>query len=136
MVIFCLSLPYLIMYLAFMKVPYLHLATKWGDFSYGVYLYAFPVQQMVMTIERRQPTWMPFPLYVAICSVITLGLAILSWFLVEKPMLKLKKKTLHPVGSAPRTVAPDARPSSGSHETVRSADPTPASATNRVMGVP
>jgi peptidoglycan/LPS O-acetylase OafA/YrhL len=81
------------MYLAFMKVPHLHLATRWGDFSYGVYLYAFPVQQMVMSMERRQPRWMAFPLYVGICSAITLGLAMLSWFFVEKPMLKLKKKS-------------------------------------------
>ena len=82
------------MYLAFMPVgmlrPVLQSFTKWGDFSYGVYLYGYPVQQMLMrTIGGR----LPFPVFIALSCLGALLLAMLSWHLVEKPFLKLKKRS-------------------------------------------
>jgi peptidoglycan/LPS O-acetylase OafA/YrhL len=87
-------LPYVVMYLAFMPVgmlrPVLQSFTKWGDFSYGVYLYGYPVQQMLMrTIGGR----LPFPIFLALSCLGALLLAVLSWHLVEKPFLKLKKRS-------------------------------------------
>jgi len=56
-----------------------------GDFSYGVYIYAWPVQQAV--VQGFGPM---APLEnIAIAAPITLGLAILSWKLIEKPALAL-----------------------------------------------
>jgi peptidoglycan/LPS O-acetylase OafA/YrhL len=59
---------------------------KLGDFSYGLYIYAFPIQQLLV---QKMPT-----LSVAgnfgLSFIITLVLAIASWYWVEKPMLKLK----------------------------------------------
>lgn len=59
-----------------------------GDFSYGIYIYARPVQQLVMLLVGSTIAWyinflLAFP--------ITLLLAVLSWHLVEKPALNLKK---------------------------------------------
>jgi peptidoglycan/LPS O-acetylase OafA/YrhL len=57
-----------------------------GDFSYGFYLWAYPVQQLVLyTLKPSEPlqlVWM--------ATLLTLPLAILSWKLVEEPALRLK----------------------------------------------
>jgi peptidoglycan/LPS O-acetylase OafA/YrhL len=60
---------------------------RWGDFSYGMYLFAFPVQQ---TIVHFAGPGLSQPLNIAICFGVTLCLAALSWHLVERPALELK----------------------------------------------
>lgn len=60
---------------------------KLGDWSYGVYLYGFPVQQLLAHIGLQHHS---FSLYLAACSVITTLLAALSWFAIEKPALRYK----------------------------------------------
>jgi peptidoglycan/LPS O-acetylase OafA/YrhL len=56
------------------------------DYSYGIYIYAFPVQQTVASI------WPSLPLsqYVGLVGVCTLALAAASWHWVEKPALSFK----------------------------------------------
>lgn len=57
-----------------------------GDYSYGTYLFAFPIQQIVAHFFAPMgPTRM-----FVIALPITLGVAILSWHLVEQPALRLK----------------------------------------------
>jgi len=56
-----------------------------ADLSYGVYVWAYPVQQTVtMTLG---PSWW---VNVALSAPVVLGLAWLSWHLVEEPALTLK----------------------------------------------
>jgi peptidoglycan/LPS O-acetylase OafA/YrhL len=59
-----------------------------GDLSYGIYLYAWPLQQLFVSYwaERLTPT-----LLTAIVFVCTVVLAALSWRLVERPALTLKR---------------------------------------------
>lgn len=57
-----------------------------GDCSYGVYIYAFPVQQFVLLMFPD----MSYPLYLAVTIAMTLVLGYASWHLVEKRMLKFK----------------------------------------------
>jgi len=52
-----------------------------ADLSYGLYIYSFPLQQWLA--EGRQLT-------LATSLALTLPFAALSWFLVEKPALRLK----------------------------------------------
>lgn len=59
-----------------------------GDFSYGMYIYAFPVQQLVSYLLIDQIT--PFYNF-AIATPITLAISILSWYKIEKKCLQLKK---------------------------------------------
>ena len=59
-----------------------------GDYSYGLYVYAFPVQQ---TIVARVPGLAPLELF-AVSFAVTLGLAALSWHALERPALALKTK--------------------------------------------
>ena len=61
-----------------------------GDLSYGTYLYGWPVQQSLHTL-------MPGSSAVVLLLpslAITLGVAALSWFFVEKPALALKARAL------------------------------------------
>ena len=75
-----------------------------GDLSYGVYLYAFPVQQLL--IHYLQPDRLtPFTLFLAALPP-TFALAALSWRFVESPFLRRKKPGV-------RVVAPPAPPVSG-----------------------
>ncbi|HEX5121809.1 MAG TPA: acyltransferase [Rhodanobacteraceae bacterium] len=55
------------------------------DLSYGTYLWAFPVQQVLVMSGIGEPLRL-----FAIATPIVLAIAALSWFLVEKPALRLK----------------------------------------------
>ncbi len=55
------------------------------DYSYGTYLYGFPVQQALIAAGVNEP-WLLF----ACSTPLTLGCAALSWHLVEHPMLQRK----------------------------------------------
>lgn len=61
--------------------------TARGDISYGTYLYAFPIQQVLFGVAGPHP-W----LISAIALPLTLLVAVLSWVLVERPAMRLKKR--------------------------------------------
>lgn len=61
-----------------------------ADLSYGLYIYSFPLQQLLA--ERGELT-------LTTSLAVTLPVAVLSWFLVEKPALRLKTRL---VERAPR----------------------------------
>lgn len=59
-----------------------------GDYSYGTYVFAFPVQQfLVWYFGITHP-----PTVFALTLIVTLALAIASWHIVEKPALGLKSR--------------------------------------------
>lgn len=74
--------------IAFAPMPSLDWAKTMPDVSYGVYIYAFPVQQV---FAYAFPQWSPLQNSLASLPA-TLLPAILSWYLVEKPALRLKGK--------------------------------------------
>lgn len=59
-----------------------------GDLSYGVYIFAFPVQQIGAHFGRGQD-WSVHT-HLALSGLTTLALAYLSWHAVEKPALRFK----------------------------------------------
>lgn len=71
---------------ALLKNGHLRLRT---DLSYGVYIYAFPAQQLLAVggLAHLQP----FALF-PVAVVAALPLAAASWFLIEKPSLSLKRR--------------------------------------------
>jgi peptidoglycan/LPS O-acetylase OafA/YrhL len=81
-----ICLPYIVLFLSFAKIPYASQAGKYGDFSYGLYIYAFPVQQLVVLYFPGITVYTMF----ALSMLIILPLAMLSWKFVESPSLKLK----------------------------------------------
>ena len=59
-----------------------------GDVSYGVYVYAFPVQQSLWALH---PGLRPGVMF-AIAAPVTYALALLSWRAIERPALRLKRR--------------------------------------------
>jgi peptidoglycan/LPS O-acetylase OafA/YrhL len=59
------------------------------DMSYGVYIYAFPIQQLLVIcgLAFLNPI-----LFAVVAAIATLPLAVLSWFLVEKRAISLKSR--------------------------------------------
>lgn len=76
---------YLTVYLGIQN-PRKHSLLLSGDYSYGLYLYGFPIQQAVATQSWTHEWWINFIL----AYPLAFGLATLSWWLVEKPAMKLK----------------------------------------------
>lgn len=60
-----------------------------NDFSYGVYIYAFPVQQLLAGFGLTRLN--PF-LFFLLATAATLPIAALSWFVVEKRAMALKSR--------------------------------------------
>jgi peptidoglycan/LPS O-acetylase OafA/YrhL len=60
-----------------------------NDVSYGTYIYAFPIQQLLVICGLL--TLNPLVFFV-VATIATLPLAALSWFLVEKRALSLKSR--------------------------------------------
>jgi peptidoglycan/LPS O-acetylase OafA/YrhL len=61
-------------------------AQKRGDLSYGLYLFGWPVEQLIQQLARPDNGWMLF----ALTLPPLLLCAFISWWMVEKPCLKLK----------------------------------------------
>ncbi|WP_102418552.1 acyltransferase [Mycobacterium sp. 4858] len=72
-----------------------------NDLSYGVYIYAWPTQQLLVIggLGHLDPL-----LFAAVATTATLPLAAASWFVIEKPALRLKEAKL------PDHVSPAVRP--------------------------
>ena len=61
---------------------------KWGDSSYGIYIYSFPIQQVLVHY------FAPKAMILMVCSVpLSMLFGYLSWHLVEKRALKFKTKS-------------------------------------------
>jgi peptidoglycan/LPS O-acetylase OafA/YrhL len=87
-VVLPLSLTYLVIFLAYKTKPLPGL-TRWGDASYAIYLLAFPVEQLTIGAVGFDAS--PAAV-IAIALPVSWGLALLSWRLVEAPMLRLKSR--------------------------------------------
>lgn len=82
--LYVLLLPAVIIYVAHIRLPVITGFGKHGDISYGMYIYAFPVQQATVYLFGDSIT--VNSLFVrAMC--ITIPLSILSWKFVESPVL-------------------------------------------------
>lgn len=80
------SLSYIVMYLAFIKGPLNHFGDR-GDYSYGIYIYAYPIQQTIVSFWGNEMS----PLQqILLAFILVLPLAWFSWHIIEKPALKYK----------------------------------------------
>lgn len=81
-----ICIPYMVFYLAFLRSPLNHFG-KYGDFSYGMYIYAYPIQQTILYFTHGN---ISLPVMVLLSFFFTLPFAVLSWHVIEKNALKLK----------------------------------------------
>lgn len=68
------------------------LTDRIGDLSYGIYIYAFPVQQIM--VYWLGASCNSFAEMFFASSVVTIALAYLSWHLVERPALRFKPRAV------------------------------------------
>lgn len=60
-----------------------------GDYSYGIYIYGFPIQQAIAHfLPHHRVWWINF----AIALPVVLLFAVTSWHMVEKPFLNLRRR--------------------------------------------
>lgn len=78
---------YILFYLAFQKSPVSDFGKNY-DLSYGMYIYAFPIQLVILYHLQIQSAWIS----ILVTLILVLPLAWFSWTFVEKPMLKLRKR--------------------------------------------
>lgn len=89
--VYMATLAYLLFFVAYVPAGTLRLYNKLGDYSYGVYIYAFPVQQSVAALLPS----VTVSSMVIISSFITLPIAALSWHFLEKHALKQKESCVN-----------------------------------------
>ena len=80
-------LPVFIISIALINIRYTRIINA-NDISYGIYLYAFPVQQTVIYLYPA----IPFSLYMLLCAGCIVICSLISWHLLEKKVLRLKPK--------------------------------------------
>ncbi len=79
-------------------------AARFGDLSYGLYIYGWPAEQAVIWgLGGHAAWWQVFGLGLPLAAC----LAFLSWHLVEKPALRLKPRAARRAAPAPQ-IAPAA----------------------------
>lgn len=83
-ILYFFGLPVLINALAHIRGK-LNYTGKYGDFTFGTYIFSFPVQQILVSKGVESPYFL-----LALTLIIVIPMAVLSWNFIEKPALKLK----------------------------------------------
>jgi peptidoglycan/LPS O-acetylase OafA/YrhL len=66
--------------------------TRGNDFSYGIYIYHMPIVNFLIYLGFSGSVFWSF-----VALLITVAVAMLSWFYIEKPCLKLKHHPFNPM---------------------------------------
>lgn len=85
--VFTLALSYAVFVIGYARIPGIGAYNRFGDYSYGTYIYAFPVQQVCAASGVTSPE-----LNIALALPPTILLAMLSWHFVEAPALRSKAR--------------------------------------------
>ncbi len=96
LIVFPLAVAYLLFWMAVLPVPYVSNFARHGDFSYGIYLYSFPLLQIVVALHGgpMNPSHLFF-----VAWPLSVAAGFLSWHLVERPFVR-KKSPAHLATSA------------------------------------
>ncbi len=80
-------LVYITLFIGLTKLPDIPFYST-GDYSYGIYLYGMPVQQTLFELFHFDNEWS----LLLWSMIVTTMLAAVSWHLIEKPVLKMRRK--------------------------------------------
>lgn len=81
-------LPIIILTIGFIPIPFFSSFDKFGDMSYGIYIYSFPVQQTLVYLFHLKVYML-----ILVSLFVSIALGYLSWHLIEKRALKLKQSS-------------------------------------------
>ncbi|HEX7775844.1 MAG TPA: acyltransferase [Parvibaculum sp.] len=82
----CSFTAYATLWAAFVPASFIRQFNRLGDYSYGIYIFAYPIQQM---FAIRHPRLSPLDLF-AIVAPMVLAIAAASWHFIERPSLTRK----------------------------------------------
>ena len=85
-----IALPYLVIAFGAASTPVVRRFGRFGDISYGVYIYAFPMQQLIIHFSAGRLT---LPVCLLLSMTATAVCAFASWHWVEKPAMQFKPKS-------------------------------------------
>jgi peptidoglycan/LPS O-acetylase OafA/YrhL len=82
------AMGYVTVFLGLTSPPKLSIL-RGADYSYGVFLYGYPIQQAFVALGPWAHNWW---LNGIVCSIVATSFAAFSWRFIEKPALKLRKQ--------------------------------------------
>lgn len=85
-------LPYFVFSFAFVDKPLFKNCFSKNDYSYGMYLYGFVIQQIL--VNKLAHLGLSLNIFMVISTIVTMIFAMLSWHLIEKPFQKIGKQLL------------------------------------------
>lgn len=87
-IFYVLVFGYIVISMAYLPNKIFRALNKVGDYSFGIYIYAFPVQQACIFFVPE----ISFIKLLFLSFMITISLAMMSWHFVEKPFLESKNR--------------------------------------------
>jgi peptidoglycan/LPS O-acetylase OafA/YrhL len=79
---------YCVIYMGLSRLPTSTLLSR-GDYSYGIYLYAYPIQQLIVMLSPDG--YRVWYVNILLALPITISIAALSWHFIERPCLSLRR---------------------------------------------
>jgi peptidoglycan/LPS O-acetylase OafA/YrhL len=94
-IVYFTCLPYLVIYVGRVVDFKIRVTSFVGDLSYGIYLFAFPIQQWLMSTlgPGAGPTTLSL-----LATPLVVAVAFVSWRMIEKPALGYKRRQPRPLG--------------------------------------
>lgn len=86
--LFVVTLSYCSLWLGFANIPFLGLYNRLGDYSYGIYIYGYPLQQ---ALAASTPGIEPLAMSILALAA-SAFLAATSWHLIERPALLWRRR--------------------------------------------
>ena len=85
-IVYVVSIGYLVLYLSYIPFVFIRKYNRLGDYSYGVYIYAFPIQQSIIAMNPE----ISIADLIKYSLAMTLALSVISWHVLEKRFLGMK----------------------------------------------
>jgi peptidoglycan/LPS O-acetylase OafA/YrhL len=82
-------IPIVVMLIGFIPLPFIRSFGKIGDMSYGIYIYSFPIQQILMYFFKMNTYTL-----MLVSVLLSIGFGYISWHLIEKKVLLYKYRSI------------------------------------------
>lgn len=97
------AITYATCYLGMQEIPRVPVLMR-GDYSYGIYLYSYPLQQFLTWALPDRREWY---FNAALAAPLAICLSMLSWHWLEKPILALRHRLAPKRAAAMQSIAPE-----------------------------